>query len=109
MILPAAVRQPLCEAQHWKDQLCLPVRFSVALELRLRSLTHGSVVVEVGPNPVLIGMSKAWIERLKEMPSVRWVPSLNRRGGQSDIVSLRVAAQILEANSGIAPMRNCKL
>jgi acyl transferase domain-containing protein len=65
VILPAAVRQPLCEAQHWLDQLSLPVRFSVALELGLRSLTHGSVVVEVGPNPVLIGMSKVWIERLK--------------------------------------------
>jgi acyl transferase domain-containing protein len=65
VILPAAVCQPPCEAQHWIDQLSLPVRFSVALELGLRSLTHGSVVVEVGQNPVLIGMSKVWIDRLK--------------------------------------------
>ncbi len=86
---------------------------------------EGDIMVDVRCNErdatsAILSLPKEWSKsvslgpsmmfyRGQKMPSVRWVPSPNRRGGHFDIVSLRVATQILEANSGFTRMRNCQV
>lgn len=84
----------LVDMSHWERQVASPVLFSAALEAALGSIAPiVSVVLEVGPNPVLMRMAQSWIK--PQQPLV-WLASLDRQTNVQDAAALARADRSLE-------------
>ena len=103
-----ATAAELMNADHWAQQVVSPVLFSSSLEVALASRAPMvSVVLEVGPNPVLARMAQSWIK--PQQPLV-WLASLDRQAGLQDETAVARAARSLEQlneelDSGVFPNR----
>ena len=67
-----AAASDVTDVEHWVRQLWSPVLYMEALEAALGSKAPGSTaplvsaLLEVGPNPVLTRMSRAWVSKRTE-------------------------------------------
>lgn len=70
----AAGSEAIGRPQYWRHHLREPVRFAESMKGLVEQGYR--IFVEIGPQPVLSGMAKSFIEE----PDIVWLPSL-RRGG----------------------------
>ena len=101
---PERMRDPL----YWRDHLRRPVRFAAAMETI--GAMEPAVVIEIGPNPVLLGMAR----RILPNSEASFLPSL-RRGREETMLAALAGASVrgvnidFEALEGDRPRRKPEL
>eukprot|EP00820_Chromera_velia_P024719 Cvel_33368.t1-p1 / transcript=Cvel_33368.t1 / gene=Cvel_33368 / organism=Chromera_velia_CCMP2878 / gene_product=Phenolphthiocerol synthesis polyketide synthase, putative / transcript_product=Phenolphthiocerol synthesis polyketide synthase, putative / location=Cvel_scaffold5398:1-3144(-) / protein_length=1048 / sequence_SO=supercontig / SO=protein_coding / is_pseudo=false len=93
---------PVCEGEltvpeHWLSQIERPVRFAEAVRSCVETLGC-SLLVELGPQPVLINMSKSCVSAEKKA-SVRWLHSSLRSPDDTESFSKALSAAMREISS----------
>ena len=103
VVLPGDLDQPLSDPEHWVQQVCGPVLYAPAVKAALNRTSSNSsvlltirVMLEIGPNPVLIGMSKSWVQQQQQPGiSMKWVTSLNQKAEIPDDKAFSQAVSVL--------------
>nr|ABB76806.1 polyketide synthase 2 [Bipolaris maydis] len=89
---PVTVQKP----SYWASSAKFRVRFTSAAKALLRSKPSPNVVVEIGPNPTLVGSLKSILSEIKkEIPHpIEVVPSLHR-GQNARTAMLKLGASLV--------------
>ena len=74
-----AMGNTLAQAGYWRDQIRKPVQFEASMQV-MRSQGI-QLFLEVGPNPVLLGLGQRCLAQDKE--SLAWLPSLHKGHGDT--------------------------